>query len=124
MKYKVTNQYEFLSRLLFLAYESSSVFGMGKIQARPGMDEKMVFSNIIRSGDYPGRVVQQGTINADYVFGKMMKISIRLHGENVFEFLGGEPRSDYQSWCTRYKTYENLVQVTSSDLGVKVERAS
>ncbi len=114
-------------RILFLAYNASSCFGMGFLQQRSGATEEQVFNNAANMGDYPGgnamRHAPPGDINADYVFGRMMKLSIRYDESNLtIDLSNGTPRLDYQSWCGTYKTYEQLVDAAAKQLGISITK--
>jgi hypothetical protein len=128
MIFKTANASELQSlvrRILFLAYNASNCFGMGVLQQRSGATEEQVFNNAANMGDYPGgnamRHAPPGDINADYVFGRMMKLSIRYDENNLtLDVSNGTPRPDYQSWCRTYKTYEDLVLAAAKELGISV----
>ncbi len=106
-----------VKRMMFLAYQASQIVGMGILQARNGVTEEEVWCNINNAGDYqgadPGK--RPDHYRADYVFGRMMKLYIKVEDENVI-LHDGTPRSDYQSWCVKYSTYASLAEAALASL--------
>lgn len=101
----------FIKRLFYVAWQASVTLGMGRIQANPAATEADVWRNIWHAGDYPVRVTpaQPGVVNADYVFGKMMKLAVTFT-ETMFSVTHGEaPRYDYQSWALIYPNVDKLI---------------
>lgn len=47
-------------------------------------------------------------LDIDYFAGRMTKLTIRRKGTVSWE-VHGDPRSDYQSWCSKYPTYQALI---------------
>lgn len=100
-------------RILFLAYQASRVVGMGVIHAKDDALEQEVWEQCVNnrwSGHRPGQ------ISADYVFGRMMKLSV-LWSESGVTIPHDEPRPDYQSWCTTYRTAADLIAAAILSLG-------
>lgn len=122
MKYKVTGSVEELCKsYFFLAYKASNVFGMGLFQARDGATKEQVWRNVSTMGDYPTLLrVKRDEPYGDYVFGRMLKLGIRIEGDCVL-VPAMKPRLDYQSWCCKYKTYEDLILEAAIDAGVEIE---
>ena len=79
------------------AINSSIPAGMGFLHAT---------SKVFRSKDIS---IKYDQINMDYVQGRMVKLMIKRVKDNEWECVGSSPRSDYQSWCHKYPTYEALV---------------
>ena len=97
-------------RILFLAYEASQVFGMGAFQARNAITEEQVWVNTVTKGDYGGDKINTKDIYADYVFGRMMKLSFHVK-DNTISYDGNDKaKLDYQSWGVKYKTYTKLFE--------------
>ncbi len=110
------------SRALFLAYNASNVMGMGAFQAQDNKLESEVFDNVIHKRDYPGRSETPDLTNcrlyADYVFGRMMKLVINVNNSTL-EFSDDKPRLDYQSWGSKYKSYDKLFKAAMKELNIK-----
>jgi hypothetical protein len=107
-------------RILFLAYEASSVFGMGAFQARDNVTEEQVWTNTVTRGDYGGFPANDKNIYADYVFGRMMKLSFHVK-DNTINYDGNDKtKLDYQSWGAKYKTYTKLFQAAIKSLEMTV----
>jgi hypothetical protein len=82
--------------------------GAGFLRDKPGADKEAVWKNAYNNEDYSGR--RHGPaeqVSADYVFGRMLKLTFRVKG-NTITHRDEEPRWDYQSWCGKYKTYAAL----------------
>lgn len=136
-KYRFQNVGELndtIRRVFFLAWKAcGSPQGMGMFQDRgPGMTEDPVWDNIARRGDYPGGpaigkppIDQKNGIGdayADYVFGRMMKLSVQFNfKELTLTISDSTPRWDYQAWCGTYKTYDALVDAATKELNYGAE---
>lgn len=96
-------------RAFYLAYGAAHAAGMGFLQAREGVTEDQVWQNVRTRADYVPTEPKPGEAHADYVFGRMMKLSIRWD-ETTITVNDSTPRYDYQSWCGKYPTYESLIQ--------------
>ncbi len=104
----------------WLAFQAcGSPLGMGWLQNRPQATKDDVWSNAKHAGDYPGGDAlfgcKPGELHADYVFGKMMKLSL-WWTETEITFRDETPRVDYQSWCRVYPTYLSLVEAAIKSL--------
>ena len=103
-----------VSKFFYLAWKASSVLGMGFLQDRPSATEKDVFNNVIGSGDYAMPIHGAGNRTyADYVFGRMMKVGIKVvpNGESFDLEVSDDPaRIDYQSWARTYKTAADVLK--------------
>lgn len=100
-------------RMCFLAYEAcGGPVGMGFLQARGDATEADVWQNIVNMGDYPGASLpRNGKLNADYVFGRMMKLRFSYDQDSV-TVPDITPDRAYQRWSRKweYPTYEALVE--------------
>ncbi len=94
-------------RIFWLAYQASSVVDLGRFQAQDDVTENDVWDNVTNSSDYPGKISPTDSIYADYVFGRMMKLSLKLKDGKV-EIGSSEFRSDYQSFCRKYPDPKSL----------------
>jgi hypothetical protein len=107
-------------RILFLAYEASRVYGMGAFKAREAITEDEVWANTITKGDYGGFPANDKVIHADYVFGRMMKLSFYVN-DNTISYDGNDKtKLDYQLWGAKYKTYTKLFQAAIKSLEMNV----
>lgn len=90
-----------LKRALWLAFQASSPMGMGflHVAAASALTEDSLFEQ------NEGR----DEIYTDYVAGRMMKTSFKLDGEKVVIY-PEEPRVDYQSWGSTYKSATELLK--------------
>ena len=93
-------------RMLFLAYQSALVVGMGQFQARDGVTEEEVWASA---------AVNDNRVYSDYCFGRMMKFRVSITANNV-QFDEGELHHDYQSWCGKYSTYQELYDAAIKSL--------
>ena len=94
---------------VWLAWKAcGGIRGYGLLKNKPDADKEAVWDNAYEMGDYSGRAGRaEGSVNADYVFGRMMKLRFNIKGDTI-EFPSHEPRGDYQSWCYVYKSYVAL----------------
>jgi hypothetical protein len=95
----------------WLAYKAAGApSGMGMLQAKQDADRYDVFDNVMSEGDYPGTPnAQPGEFNGDYVFGRMLKLNIRIQDGAVY--VPDRPiQRNYQSWASRYDSYRDLVE--------------
>jgi hypothetical protein len=117
-----------LKRALFLAWEAcGGTFGMGAFQNRPSADEDAVWWNVVTRGDYLGaqadaaRDYRKGKVYADYTFGRMMKLSLEWNTDDgTITVPDSAPRSDYQSWCRKYRTYADLIEAAAASLNAQL----
>lgn len=96
--------------------------GSGYIQDRPEATRDQVFECAFHKRDYPGGRfwTEQNAVDADYVFGRMMKLYMKLnHETNTITVPLAEeypPTTDYNGWARKYPTYEALFDAAESDL--------
>lgn len=103
-------------RMMWLAWQAvGGPFGMGVLRDNPGAGEDQVWANVVTSGDYACSQNKPGDVHADYVFGRMMKLSVKW-GDDFVEVPTYAPTRDYQAWCHKYPTYEALAQAAVASL--------
>jgi len=102
----------FLKRMFFVAWNNSSVRGLGMLQDRGEMTEEQVWENVSNMGDYPGDHSGPDNLNADYVFGRMMKLSVRDIKKKTFSMRDENFDSSYQSFARRFKNARELFDAT------------
>lgn len=111
-------------RVFYLAWKASRVVGSGVLQDQGDKTEEEVWGCIGGREDYAsvsveimGKQKLERGIDADYVFGRMVKLGVRVENEVLRIMSGGsDPQPDYQSWCGSYPTYEALLQAARNDL--------
>lgn len=92
---------QIVEEMFWLAYQASRVVGMGILQARNDATKADVLASLA--------TVYGNGLHADYVYGRMMKLLIRLSDDGKqIEVPDMVPMYDYQSWCFRYPTYDDL----------------
>ncbi len=97
-----------LKEVLWLAWNAAGgPAGMGFLQDSPGATKEDVWKNATGLGDYAMPTSHDGRLNADYVFGRMLKLRLEYSDTHI-EVPEHEPRSDYQAWCREYPTYAAL----------------
>ena len=105
------NVEDVMKRMMFLAYEASEIIGMGIKQAKMGATEEEVWSQcVMKSEDGYTRA------NADYVFGRIMKLGMAGCKEKIEIFDPEDIRPERQSWCMEYETCEVLFKKAIEDL--------
>lgn len=110
-----------LKEALWLAWQAAGgPQGMGFMQDRPHADKEAVWDQAYNMKDYSGRLPYLGAdLNADYVFGRMLKLRVRRPSPETLSFSDSEPRHDYQSWCGKYKTYAALFDAAEKAIGAE-----
>lgn len=87
MKIKHNNPELVVKRAFFLAWKAcGETFGMGMLQDNPNANKEAVWENVKTRGDYPGsgpENAKPGSAYGDYVFGRMMKLSIDWDSTSV-----------------------------------------
>jgi len=53
------------------------------------------------------------SIYIDCFHGRMVKFNMRKESKDSYVLPDNEPRSDYQSWCRKYPSYQSLVDSVS-----------
>ena len=112
IKVKPEQTEDVVKTAFWLAYEAcGGPMGMGVFQAKSDVDKEKVWTNINTSGDYACGHSTPGDLYGDYVFGRMIKLSIRYHmKKGIVSVRDDKPRGDYQGWCHKYKTYQALIE--------------
>lgn len=109
---------------MFLAYNSSQVFGMGFCRQRDNVTEDDVFNNILNRGDYPSAFNLPVTgLYADYVFGRMMKTRFETKHDKIV-VLNEKLHPDFQSWCRAYRSYNELFNKAAKELNIEITIAN
>ncbi|MFA6244195.1 MAG: hypothetical protein WC655_24850 [Candidatus Hydrogenedentales bacterium] len=103
---------------LWLAWNAAGgPSGMGAFQNNPGADKEAVWAQAYNMGDYTGKHGgNPERINADYVFGRMLKLRFEISGASL-EIPDHEPRWDYQGWSgPKYPTYAALFDEAEAEV--------
>lgn len=125
IRLETTDPEAFVKRAYKLAYDAcGGPFGMGILQARGQAGEEDVFRNVISNADYPrsGESVRHaeraknGDFYGDYVFGRMMKLGMRIR-EGVVEIWDGNWDREYNAFIGEYPNGEALTKATLISLG-------
>ncbi len=113
MERKYSNPEEALNvakTVIYLAWQAcGGPSGYGVLQDQGDQERDKVWDQAFNMKDYSGRMgLAPGYVNADYVFGRMMKLRFTLDGNKITGISDSTPRGDYQGWCYVYKTYDAL----------------
>lgn len=100
LQFKATNDQ--VKQIAINAIKASAPMGMGFLSFSPDDEFKLEDINIHEDTRNPGMFL-------DYVNGRMVKLSIWKRGEDLWETRDTPPTHDYQSWCRKYNTYEDLL---------------
>ena len=93
-----------LQEALWLAWQAAGhPMGMGVLQDNPIATRDDVWKNATGRGDYAMATSREGDLHADYVFGRMLKLSLRYDDTRIV-VPEQKPTRDYQSWCGEYRT--------------------
>lgn len=104
-------------RALYLAWVAAGgPQGAGFLQDRGEQPEENVWKQAYDMGDYSGRHpgMESGSVNADYVFGRMLKLRFSIKGKTIHHS-DNECRRNYQSWCGTYPTYKALFDAAETE---------
>jgi hypothetical protein len=112
---------EVLKESVWLAWQASGVHGLGVLQDNPTAQREKVWEQAYNERDYSGRKSTGGDVNADYVFGRMMKLYVRRPDATTIEIPDGEPRGDYQSWCYQYPSFSALFDAAEKAIQKQAE---
>lgn len=106
-------------RFFWLAWKAAGgPFGSGYLQNNPCATEEEVFTNVISSGDYPGKPIHnssEGGLRADYVFGRMLKVGFHWDG-NAMEVLDKNAQPEYQAWAHTYESPAALLDAAIREI--------
>lgn len=109
MEVKCKNPQGVAKQFFWLAWKAAgSPMGMGVFQNRPEATAEQVFANVQTNGDYPGTAVPSDDMRADYVFGRMLKVGIKILPDGV-AIRDDNARPDYQAWACAYPTTKGLL---------------
>lgn len=90
--------------------------GNGFLRDNPSANKDQVWDCAYNMRDYAGRgSMPEGRVNADYVFGRCMKLRFEIKGDTL-EAPDYEPRRDYESWCYKYKTFLDLFRAAEESV--------
>lgn len=119
MTITVPNPEAIVKRAVFLAWQACrGPMGMGVFQDRGEQNEEAVWQQAFGSKDYAMSHLtgnKPGRMHADYVFGRMMKLSLQWDDKSV-TIRDDTPTSDYQSWCRKYPSYRELIEAAIESL--------
>lgn len=90
------------AKALLLAYQASIPMGMGFLHYKENAekDAEMLAEYITPGED----------LYADYVVGRMVKLTIRQPEPDMLDIRDAPPHPEYQSWVVKYPTYEALIE--------------
>jgi hypothetical protein len=110
-------------RMVKLAWDASRVFGWGAFQDRgPGMTEAQLWERGCDNNGPHTAKGDLGTVYADYLFGRMMKL-LFTYGPDYVEARPQSWRADYQSFCHRYPHFPALAKAAAESLGTTVSES-
>ena len=117
MRIECKNPEAVAKRAFWLAWKAcGGTEGMGFLQNNPAAGEEDVWNNARVGADYAGkREPKTGEVYGDYVFGRMMKLTLKWN-ETGIEFRDAVPTRDYQAWCRKYPTYQALIEAAIAEL--------
>lgn len=119
MKLKIENgkAEDVVKEAMWLAWQAcGGTLGMGFLQDNPGATKEDVWKNVASDGDYTVNFRnKKGEVLADYVFGRMMKLSVK-YTDDELEVRDESPKPDYQAWCREYPTYEALIEKAAQNV--------
>lgn len=102
---------EIAKEMVWLAWKAcGGPIGMGVLQDQPNATKEDVWKSMACRGDYNcvSDLPKAGKVDADYVFGRMMKLRFSFNADSV-TCANSKPNPEYQGWCRTYPTYEDLV---------------
>lgn len=97
--------------------------GAGVLQDRGQQPKDKVWDQAYNQRDYAGRHGPAEAVNADYVFGRMMKLYFTVKGDTITH-RDEAPRWDYQAWCGKYKSYAALFDAAETAMISASEKAA
>lgn len=115
---------ELFKEALWLAWQAcGGPVGLGFLQDHPQATKEEVLAAVVTARDYGGSPHLQPQpssdggvyVNADYVFGRMMKLRVTIMVDSI-KIDAGEPTPAYQAWTTTYPTYEALFTAAAKKL--------
>ena len=112
-------------RAYYLAWDNAGPpVGMGILQDRPGSKEDEVWAAVCGSADYPGdfKSAKQNrdgslTVEGDYVFGRMMKLRMRITEDAIEVMDHGRPFDvQYSGFAFKYGDADELISAAIQSL--------
>lgn len=112
----------FVNEFFYEAWKASTVVGLGILQDRgPDLTPEDIIRNVFNHSDYsPALELQSyaGSIYADYVFGRMMKVGLNVNLDDCKVLVNDIDCSpDYQSWSRVYETVDQLINEVHEKMG-------
>ncbi|MGV8151871.1 MAG: hypothetical protein ACP5OG_02225 [Candidatus Nanoarchaeia archaeon] len=118
------NVIDIVKKMFYLAWNACRTpKGMGILQDNPCASEEDVWKNICNSEDYNGmgkncnvslNQTGQNMVHADYVFGRMMKLTLSWNSKDntikLQEATENYPNLDYQAWCKVFTSEKELYE--------------
>lgn len=99
---------EVLKQAVWLAWQAAGgPIGNGYIEDEPGADREAVWRYASTDGYYFLREVTD-RVEADYVFGRMLKLLVRRPTPTTIEYPDVALTRDAQAWSNWYPTYTAL----------------
>lgn len=103
---------EIVKLAFWLAFQASHPMGLGFLQSEAAAvaTEDDVWDKVSKQESSDGSL----RFSADYIYGRMMKMNLCIRdGEITFPSHKISP--DYESWCLKYATYEDLLKAAQQD---------
>ncbi len=112
-----------VKRAFWLAWQAcGGTLGLGFLKNRPEASEDDVWAGVCEARDYGGiscKRIHDGGVYGDYVFGRMMKLSVKFTKDTITT-RDDTPRADYQAWCLKYPSYDALINAAAEEIGAKL----
>lgn len=111
-----------LKEIFWLAWQACGApAGMGVLQDRPNATKDDVWATVTAGGHDMNRLLkilpqQGGEFDADYIFGRMMKLTVTVKPGGTVEMPSQPPNPEYQGWARAYKSYNDLLAAAISSL--------
>lgn len=99
---EITATEEQIKKIAAAAAQASSPVGMGLLHFNPDFKFQPEQFNFVHLDG-------KKFLDLDYVQGRCVKITIKQVDGDRWNISGDQPRADYQTWCTTYKTNADLV---------------
>jgi len=95
---------------MWLAWQAAGgTSGMGALRNNPTAMKDDVWDNAYNEKDYSGvRNAHGFDVRGDYVFGRMLKLTIHRPTATTIDVPDHLPHREYQAWCGKYPTYAAL----------------
>lgn len=111
-RFDCDNPLEVAKVAIWLAWTASEILGMGLLKRKDDATPEELWALATGQAihDYPVPRGSEQEIVCDYVYGRMMKLTLRI-GDGFIEYPDAEPVADYQSWSDIFSTYEELLTI-------------